>query len=188
MGKTLWKPGTMINPLPAVLVTCGSSPADWNVLTVAWTGTVCTNPAMCYISVRPERHSHHLIEENMEFTVNLTTEALARATDLCGVKSGRDIDKFAAAGLTPLPGRLVKSPVIAESPLSVECAVKQVLRLGSHDMFLAEVLGVLADESYIDPSTGRFALEDARLITYSHGHYYAQGAPLGHFGFSVRKK
>lgn len=188
MSKTLWKPGTMVNPLPAVLVTCGATPSEWNMLTVAWTGTICTDPAMCYISVRPERHSHALIEKEMEFTINLTTESMARATDWCGVRSGRDHDKFAATGLTPIPGELVKSPTIEESPLSIECAVTNIMRLGSHDMFMARVLGVRADDRYIDPATGRFDLEAARLIAYSHGHYYALGAHLGHFGFSVRKK
>ena len=187
MSKTLWKPGTMVNPLPAVLVTCGSGPEDWNLLTVAWTGTVCTEPAMCYISVRKERHSHALIERNMESTINLTTASMARATDWCGVRSGRDTDKFAATGLTPLPGLLVKSPTLEQSPLSIECAVTQIMRLGSHDMFMARVLGVRADERYIDPVSGRFDLEKARLLCYSHGHYYALGEHLGHFGFSVRK-
>ena len=187
MSKTLWKPGTMVNPLPAVLVTCGSGPEDWNLLTVAWTGTVCTEPAMCYISVRKERHSHALIERNMEFTINLTTAPMARATDWCGVRSGRDTDKFAATGLTPLPGLLVKSPTLEQSPLSIECAVTQIMRLGSHDMFMARVLGLPADERYIDPVSGRFDLEKARLLCYSHGHYYALGEHLGHFGFSVRK-
>ncbi|MCM1004704.1 MAG: flavin reductase family protein [Prevotella sp.] len=186
--KVLWKPGTMLNPLPAVLVTCGSSPQDWNLLTVAWTGTICTDPAMCYISVRKERHSHALIERNMEFTINLTTEEMARATDWCGVKSGRDIDKFKATGLTPIPGELVSSPTLKESPLSIECAVTEIMRLGSHDMFIARVLVVRADDRYIDPATGKFDLEKARLIAYSHGQYYTLGNNLGHFGFSVRKK
>lgn len=188
MGKIAWKAGTMINPLPAVLVTCGSTPKDWNMLTVAWTGTICTNPAMCYISVRPERHSHALIEDNMEFTINLTTEAMAQATDFAGVKSGRDINKFESTGLTPVPGELVSSPTLDESPLSIECRVKQIMRLGSHDMFIAEVLGVRADERYMNPDTGQFDLEAASLIAYSHGKYYSLGQMLGHFGYSVRKK
>lgn len=188
MGKVSWKAGTMINPLPAVLVTCGSKPADWNMLTVAWTGTICTNPAMCYISVRPERYSYPLIEKNMEFTINLTTVEMAHATDWCGVKSGRDVNKFAATGLTPIPGELVSSPTIAQSPLSIECAVTEIMHLGSHNMVIAKVLGVRADDKYIDPSSGRFDLENAHLLAYSHGHYYALGEHLGHFGFSVRKK
>ena len=184
----MWKPGTMVNPVPAVLVTCGSSPDDWNVLTVAWTGTLCTDPAMCYISVRKERHSYDLIERYMEFTINLTTEQMAHATDWCGVKSGRDVNKFKATGLTPIPGELVSSPTIEQSPLSIECAVTEILHLGSHDMFMARVLGVRADDRYIDPATGSFDLQKARLIAYSHGHYYALGQHLGRFGFSVRKK
>lgn len=177
----------MVNPLPAVLVTCGDNPRNWNMLTVAWTGTICTDPALCYISVRKERHSHALIEADMEFTINLTTRQMAQATDWCGVKSGRDTDKFKATGLTPLPGELVKCPTLAESPLSIECAVNEILRLGSHDMFIGRVLGVRADERYIDPQTGRFDLEKAGLISYSHGHYYELGSRIGHFGFSVRK-
>lgn len=188
MSKIMWKPGTMVNPLPAVLVTCGATPDEWNMLTVAWTGTICTDPAMCYISVRKERHSHALIEREMEFTINLTTEAMARATDWCGVRSGRDHDKFAATGLTPVAGELVRCPTLDESPLSIECAVTSIMRLGSHDMFMARVLGVRADERYIDPETGRFDLGRARLICYSHGHYQALGEHLGHFGFSVRKR
>lgn len=187
MAKIMWKPGTMLNPVPAILVSCGSSPADWNLITVAWTGTICTDPAMCYISIRPERHSHALIEQNMEFTINLTTTQMAHATDWCGVKSGRDIDKFKATGLTPIPGQLVKSPTLLESPLSIECAVTQIMRLGSHDMFMARILGVRADEKYIDPNTGKFDLQKADLIAYSHGQYHTLGQYIGHFGFSVRK-
>lgn len=188
MSKVTWKGGTMINPLPALLATCGASPQEWNMITVAWTGTVCTNPPMCYISVRPERHSHALIEKHMEFTLNLTTESMAAAVDWAGVRSGKDHDKWEATGLTPLPGEMVKSPVIDESPLSIECRVKEVRRLGSHDMFLAEVLCVRADERFIDPETGRFNLEEARLLAYSHGQYHGLTPSLGHFGFSVRKK
>lgn len=188
MGKVTWKGGTMINPLPALLATCGSSPADWNMLTVAWAGTICTNPPMCYISVRPERHSHALIESNMEFTLNLTTESMARATDWVGVRSGRDHNKWQATGLTPLPGEMVKSPTIEQSPLSIECRVTEIMRLGSHDMFMAEVLCVRADERYIDPDTGKFRLEDAHLIAYSHGQYHGLTPALGHFGFSVKKR
>lgn len=188
MGKVTWKGGTMINPLPALLVTCGANREEWNMLTVAWAGTVCTNPPMCYISVRPERHSYPLIVRNMEFTINLTTEDMARATDFCGVRSGRDLNKWEATGLTPLPGEMVKSPTIGQSPLSIECRVKQITRLGSHDMILAEVLCCRADEGYIDPQTGKFRLEDARLLAYSHGQYHGLTPTLGHFGFSVRKK
>lgn len=185
--KCNWKPGTLIYPLPAVLVGVGDNPENYNLLTIAWTGTVCTNPPMCYISVRPERHSYELIRRTGEFVINLTTEALARATDWCGVRSGRDYDKFEAMGLTPLPGLQVKAPVVAESPLSIECRVKQVIPLGSHDMFLAEVVGVQADERYIDPVTGKFSLEKAAPIVYSHGEYFRLGEMIGHFGWSVKR-
>lgn len=186
--KTTWKPGTLVYPLPAVLVSCGDSPENYNLLTIAWTGTVCTNPPMCYISVRPERHSYELIKRTGEFVINLTTEELARATDWCGVRSGRDHDKFREMGLTPLPGVEVKAPVLAESPLSIECRVKEILPLGSHDMFLAEVVAVQADDRYIDPESGKFSLDRARPIVYSHGEYFKLGEMLGHFGWSVKKK
>lgn len=185
--KIDWKPGTMINPVPAVLVTCGATPQEWNMLTIGWTGTVCTNPPMCYISVRPERHSHGLIEKTMEFTINLTTAEMARATDWAGVRSGRDYDKWKETGLTPLPGVAVASPTIAESPLSIECRVKSVMRLGSHDMFLAEVVNVRADSRYLDEQSGAFSFVDAGLIAYEHGLYRELGGIIGKFGFSVKK-
>lgn len=177
----------MLSPLPAVIVTCADAEGNSNMLTVAWVGTACTNPPMCYISVRPERHSYNMIRQTMEFTINLTTATMARATDLVGVKSGRDCDKWQLTGLTPEPGRMVQCPSIAQSPVSIECRVKSVVPLGSHDMFLAEVVGVSADEQYFDPETDRFDLEAANLICYTHGHYYDQGTRLGHFGFSVKK-
>ncbi|MBD5207529.1 MAG: flavin reductase family protein [Bacteroidales bacterium] len=188
MSKISWKPGTMINPLPAVLVTCGSTPDDWNMLTVAWTGTICTNPAMCYISVRPERHSYPLIVRNMEFTINLTTTDMARATDWAGVRSGGQYDKWKETGLTPIPGEMVASPTIDQSPLSIECRVKEIMHLGSHDMFIADVLNVRADSRWIDPETGAFNLEEAGLLVYSHGKYFSLGELIGKFGFSVKKK
>lgn len=186
--KTTWKAGTMINPLPALLVTCGNAPDNWNMLTIAWAGTICTNPPMCYISVRPERHSYPLLLSNMEFTINLTTQEMARAVDFCGVRSGRDLNKWEATGLTPQPGEMVSSPAIEQSPLSIECRVKEIMKLGSHDMLIADVLCCRADEALIDPATGRFRLEDAHLLAYSHGAYHSLGPSLGHFGFSVRKK
>jgi flavin reductase (DIM6/NTAB) family NADH-FMN oxidoreductase RutF len=186
--KRSWKPGTMIYPLPAVIVTCGSSPEDSNMLTVAWTGTINTDPAMCYISVRPERYSYEIIKRQMEFTINLTTAAMARQTDWVGVRSGRDFDKWKETGLTPAPGVMVKAPYIDESPLSIECQVTSILPLGSHHMFIAKVVNVLADERFIDPETDRFDLSKAGLLNYNHGHYYSQGEELGHFGFSVKKK
>ncbi len=185
--KEIWKPGTMLNPLPVVLVSCAHEGVS-NLITVAWTGTVCTNPPMLYISVRPERFSYGLIKASGEFTVNLVTEALARATDWCGVRSGCDHDKWKVCGLTPEPGVEVRCPSVKESPLSIECRVRSVTSLGSHDMFLADVVAVLADGSYIDSATGRFDLARAGLVSYSHGHYYGLGPELGRFGFSVMKK
>lgn len=185
--KERWKPGTMLNPLPAVLVTCGDAECS-NLITVAWTGTINTNPPMLYISVRPERYSYGLIRDNMEFTVNLTTAGMARATDWCGVRSGRDYDKWAETGLTPEPGVDVRCPRVAESPLSIECRVRRILPLGSHHMFVADVVGVYADSSLIDPGTGAFDLGRAGMLVYSHGAYYATGEKLGRFGFSVKKK
>ena len=174
----------MINPLPAIIVSCGDSVENSNLITVAWVGTICSDPAMCYISVRPSRHSYPIIKENMQFTLNLTTEAMAKATDWIGVRSGRDYDKWKETGLTPKPGEKVTCPYIDESPLCIECRVKSIMPLGSH----AEVVNVLADEEYFDPETDAFRIEDARLISYNHGHYYAQGSQLGRFGFSVMKK
>ena len=186
--KQSWKPGTMIYPLPAVLVSCGSTAQTRNLITVAWTGTVCTNPAMCYISVRPERYSYEIIKQEMQFTINLTTADMARAVDWCGVKSGRDYDKWKEMKLTPVDGVAVSSPYIDEAPLSIECKVKEIIPLGSHHMFLAEVVNVLADEKYLDPETGAFDLGRAGLINYSHGAYYMQGDKIGKFGWTVQKK
>lgn len=187
MAKLSWRPGTQVYPLPAVIVTCGDCRENWNMLTVAWTGTICSDPAMCYISVRPERFSYPLIVKNMEFTINLTTVEMAHATDWVGVRSGRDYDKFKETGLTPLPGEKVASPTIAESPVSIECRVKNIVRLGSHDMFVAEVLNVRADDRFFDES-GRFMLEKAGMLVYNHGFYHELGPMIGKFGFSVQKK
>ncbi|MBR5493248.1 MAG: flavin reductase family protein [Alistipes sp.] len=186
--KQSWKPGTMIYPLPAVLISCGESEQEYNLFTVAWTGTVCTNPPMCYISVRPERHSYEIIKRTGEFVINLTTASLARATDWCGVRSGRDYDKFSEMGLTAEAAAVVKAPIVAESPVSIECRVKQIVPLGSHDMFIADVVNVLVDEEYINPETGKLELERADMIAYSHGEYFRLGKAVGHFGWSVRKK
>ena len=188
MGKVSWKPGTMIYPLPALMVSCGSDESDYNILTVAWTGTVCTNPPVCYISLRPERHSYEIIKRTGEFVLNLTTRALARATDWCGVRSGRDFNKFSEMHLTPIKGEVVSSPVIAQSPLNIECRVRQIVPLGSHDMFIADVVNVQADDSLIDLKTGHFDLEKAQLIAYSHGQYYDLGRRIGKFGWSVERK
>lgn len=188
MGKVGFKPGTLIYPLPAVMVSCGDIDGEKNILTVAWTGTICSDPAMCYISVRKERYSHHLIESSREFVINLTTQKLAYATDWCGVKSGRDFDKFKEMKLTSERGQIVKAPLIGESPLNIECRVTEVKELGSHDMFLAEVVAIDAEESLIDKGTGAFQLNHAQPLAYSHGRYYGLGERLGGFGFSVKKK
>ena len=186
--KIPFKPGTMIYPLPAVMVTCGDEPDNWNIITVAWTGTLCSDPPMCYVSIRPSRHSHALISRTGEFVINLTTAALARQTDWCGVRSGRDCNKFREMGLHTEPAQLVKAPLIRESPLCIECRVREVNPLGTHDMFMADVVAVDAEESLIDHSTGQFQLNHAGPLAYSHGRYYALGERLGGFGFSVKKK
>ena len=186
--KVPFKPGTLIYPLPVVMVSCGDEPQNYNIITVAWTGTVCTEPPMCYISVRPQRHSYEIIKRTGEFVINLSTVDLARATDWCGVRSGKDVKKFKEMHLTPAAGQVVKAPLIAESPLNIECKVAGIQRLGSHDMFLANVVAVNAEEGLIDKSTGAFQLNHARPIAFSHGKYYALGEKLGGFGFSVKKK
>lgn len=188
MGKQIWKPGNMVYPLPAVMVSTADKKGNTNILTIAWTGTVCTNPAMVYISVRPERYSYHMIKESGEFVINLTTEELIRATDFCGVRSGKDMDKWKECRLTE--GRAVSleyAPVIEESPVNIECKVKSVHELGSHHMFLAEVTAVQADEKYMDEN-GKFELNKTGLLAYSHGEYLGLGKRLGTFGYSVRKK
>ena len=186
--KQSWKPGTLIYPLPAVLVSCGATPEEYNMLTIAWTGTVCTDPPMCYISVRKERHSYDIIRRTGEFAINLTTEDMARATDWCGVRSGRNENKWEATGLTPMANGHISAPIIAESPLSICCKVREVVELGTHDMFIADVVGIEADERFIDPETGKFSLDKAKPIVYSHGEYFTLGKLIGHFGWSVRKK
>ena len=178
----------MLNPLPAVLVSCGDEPDEYNVFTAAWTGTVCSDPPLCYVSIRPERHSHDIVERHMAFTLNLTTRDLARATDWCGVRSGRDYDKWHEMGLTPVKGIKVAAPYIEEAPMSIECRVRDIMRLGTHDMFLAEVVNVIADDRYLDPDTGAFDFKRANLIAYCHGEYFELGETIGHFGWSVKKK
>ncbi len=186
MEKELWKPGNMLYPLPVVMVTCQEG-GKANIITVAWAGTVCTNPPMLSISVRPERHSHGMIERTGEFVVNLTTKALTAACDYCGVKSGRDVDKFRETGLTAVPAAKVQAPLIGESPVNLECKVTQILRLGSHDMFLAEVVGVQVNKEYMN-ERGKFELAKSEPVVYSHGEYYGLGELLGTFGYSVRKE
>ena len=191
MSKQIWKPGNMLYPLPAVMVSCGryAAPGDearCNIFTAAWTGTICSDPAMTYVSIRPSRYSHGMIRETGEFVINLTSAALTQAMDFCGVRSGRDIHKFKQLGLTPQKAAYVSAPLIEESPVNLECRVTQILPLGSHDMFMAEILSVRVDEALLDDQ-GRLQLEKAHLTAYSHGTYYELGKPLGTFGYSVRK-
>ena len=171
--KQDWKPGTMIYPLPAVLVSCGSTPEEYNILTIAWTGTICTNPPMCYISVRPERHSYEILKRNMEFVINLTT---------------KDYNKFEEMHLTPGRSTVVNAPLIEESPLCIECRVKEIMSLGSHDMFIADVVNVRADDRNLNPETGKLELAEANPLVYVHGGYYELGEKIGKFGWSVEKK
>ena len=186
--KVPFKPGTLIYPLPAVMVSCGDAPENSNIITIGWTGTVCSDPPMCYISVRHERYSYDIIKRTGEFVINLTTVDLARITDWCGVRSGRDYNKFKEMHLTPQQGQLVKAPLIGESPLNIECRVRDIRPLGSHDMFLADVVAIDAEERLIDKSTGAFQLNHAQPLAYSHGKYYSLGEKLGSFGFSVKKQ
>ena len=186
--KISWKPGTMIYPLPALLISCGSTPEEYNLFTASWAGTICSDPAMCYVSIRPERHSYEIIRRNMEFVINLTTEELARATDWCGVRSGRDYNKFEEMQLTPGPSEKVSAPIVMEAPLSIECRVKEIVSLGTHDMFIAEVLNVQADSRYLNEETGKWNLDESLPLVYVHGGYYKLGEKLGHFGWSVKKK
>ena len=186
MSKQSWKPGNLLYPVPAVLVTCQDKDGKDNVLTVAWAGTICSSPVMLSISVRKERYSHHMIKDTGEFVVNLTTKRLLRATDYCGVRSGRDEDKFESMHLTKGKAEKVKPPIIVESPVNLECKVKQIVELGSHDMFVAEVVNVQISDVYMDEK-GSFHLNESELIAYSHGEYYSLGDKLGTFGWSVRK-
>lgn len=187
MAKQTWKSGNMVYPLPAVMVSCQREGEKPNIITVAWTGTICTNPAMLYISVRPERYSYDILKETGEFVVNLTTKRLARATDYCGVRSGRDVDKFKEMNLTPMKSEQVGAPLIAESPVNIECKVTEIKELGSHHMFLAKVLAVHVDEEYLDEK-GKFQLNKTGLMAYSHGEYLELGKGIGTFGYSVKKK
>lgn len=188
MGRQIWRPGNMLYPLPAVMVSAADREGNSNILTVAWTGTICSDPAMLYISVRPERYSYHMIKETGEFVVNLTTEKLAYATDWCGVRSGRDVDKWKEMKLTKGKAeKLEYAPIIQESPVNIECKVTEVKELGSHHMFLAEVKAVQVDEKYMKKN-GKFELNSTGLLTYSHGQYLSLGTSLGTFGWSVRKK
>ena len=184
--KRSLKAGTMIYPIPAVMVSCGATAEEYNILTVAWTGTICSEPPMCYVSIRPERHSYDIIKRTGALVVHLTTVPLAVATDWCGVRSGRDFDKFAHCGLTPEQSAVVAAPSIGEAPVAIECRVKEILPLGSHDMFIADVVNVAVDESLIDAETGKLDLQRAELLCYSHGEYFGLGALVGTFGYSVK--
>jgi flavin reductase (DIM6/NTAB) family NADH-FMN oxidoreductase RutF len=187
MAKQQWKPATILNPVPAVMVTCSDSTGKPNIITLAWAGTINSEPPMVSISVRKERYSYNLIKERGEFVINLTTEKLAYAADYCGVKSGRDTDKFLQMSLTPEKASKVSVPLIKESPVNIECVVKNVLELGSHHMFIAEVVAVNVDENLLN-AKGKLCLEKAHLICYSHGEYWSLEKPLGYFGYSVTKK
>lgn len=187
MSKINFKPGNMLYPLPAIMVSCGDINSKSNIITVAWTGTICTNPPMVYISVRPERYSYNMIKETGEFVINLTTQKLAYATDYCGVRSGKDVDKWKECHLTPIAADTVKCPMISEAPVNIECKVKEIKALGSHHMFIADVTAVHADDKYIDKKNS-FQLNEAGLIIYSHGEYRSMGKTLGKFGYSVSRK
>jgi flavin reductase (DIM6/NTAB) family NADH-FMN oxidoreductase RutF len=187
MSKLMWKPGTMLYPVPAVMVSCKNSKEESNIITIAWTGIICSDPAMLYISVRPERHSYNMIKESGEFVVNLPTSKLAFAVDYAGVRSGRDVNKFEQLKLTAVKGNMVAAPYIDECPVNLECKVKDIIKLGTHDMFIGEIMCVNVDESLLD-STGKLQLNSADLMCYNHGEYRSLADSLGTFGFSVRKK
>lgn len=187
MSRQFWRPSNMLYPVPPVMVSCADEEGRSNIMTAAWTGTICSDPVMVSVSIRPERYSHDIIARTGEFVINLTTEKLAYAADFCGVRSGREIDKFEHLHLTKVPSRLVSAPSIGESPVCLECVVTGIEKLGTHDLFLAKVVQVSVDEQYLDEK-GRFALEDAGLVAYVHGRYFSLGRDLGSFGFSVRKK
>ncbi|VAW22190.1 Flavoredoxin [hydrothermal vent metagenome] len=177
----------MIYPLPAVMVSCGVKPEEYNIITIAWTGTICSDPPMCYISVRPSRHSYEIIKRTGEYVINLTTKELAKATDWCGCRSGKDFNKWKEMGLTPAPARVVKAPIIDEAPINIECKVKEIIDLGVHQMFISEVVNVIADEAFLDEK-GAFSFAKSNPLVYSHGHYFELGKRIGKFGWSVEKK
>lgn len=186
MGKLVWKPGTLVYPVPAVMVSCGDINSEKNIITIAWTGTINSDPAMTYISVRKERYSYDIIKNTGEFVINLTTEAIVKACDYCGVKSGRDVDKFKEMNLTAQKASQINAPIIYESPVNIECRVKEIIPLGTHDMFLAEVVAVNVSDEFLD-ETGKFHFNASKPVCYSHGHYYSLGKYLGKFGYSIQK-
>jgi flavin reductase (DIM6/NTAB) family NADH-FMN oxidoreductase RutF len=187
MEKEFWRPGNMLYPIPAIMVSCADEQHRPNIITVAWAGTICSNPAMVSVSIRKERYSYDIIKNSREFVINLVTKELVRQADYCGVKSGREVDKFKEMHLTPMKGKIVSAPLIGESPVSLECTVKDIIPLGTHDMFLGEVVNVAVDKKYMDEK-GKFHLNKSGLIVYSHGEYYGLGDLLGKFGYSVKKK
>lgn len=187
MARTYWKPGTIVYPLPAVMVSCGENPEEYNIITIAWTGTINSDPPMCYISVRPGRHSYDIIKRTGEYVINLTTEKLAKATDWCGCRSGRKYNKWKEMNLTPAPAKMVKAPIIEESPVNIECRVKDIVELGSHHMFISEVVSVSVDDTYMNEEQA-FSFSKANPLVYSHGHYFGIGKRIGKFGWSVEKK
>ena len=187
MARTYWKPGTIIYPLPAVMVSCGVNPEEYNIITIAWTGTINSDPPMCYISVRPGRHSYDIIKNSGEYVINLTTEKLAKATDWCGCRSGKKYDKWKEMNLTPAPAKIVKAPIIAESPVNIECRVKDIVELGTHHMFVSDVVSVSVDDEYMNEQQA-FSFSKANPLVYSHGHYFGLGKRVGKFGWSVEKK
>lgn len=186
MGKSIWKPGTVLYPVPAVMVSCGNSENVSNIITIAWTGIINSGPPMTYISVRPERYSYNIIKDNKEFAINLVTEALTKACDFCGVRSGKDIDKFKEMKLTKAKASKINAPIIYESPVNIECSVKDIIHLGTHDMFISEVVAVNVSDEYMD-NAGKFHFNKSKPICYSHGEYFSLGKSLGKFGFSVKK-
>ena len=187
MAKQIWKPGNMVYPAPAVMVSVADKAGNTDIITAAWTGNICSDPAMTYVSVRPERFSYHMIEETQCFVINLTTKGLAKATDYCGVRSGRNVNKWKETGLTPEKADHIPAPLIGESPVNIECQVVNHLDLGSHTMFIAKVLAVHVEEAYMDEK-GEFDLTAAGLMAYAHGEYLELGKKIGAFGFSVKKK
>jgi flavin reductase (DIM6/NTAB) family NADH-FMN oxidoreductase RutF len=187
MAKINWKPGNMVYPLPAVMVSCGETPEEYNILTVSWTGTICSDPPMCYISVRPERHSYEIIKRTGQYVINLTTEKLARETDWCGCRTGAKFNKWKEMNLTPVKGEKVSAPIIAEAPVNIECVVKNIVPLGTHDMFVADVVNIQVDDGYLDDD-GLFRLAGTEPLVYNHGFYYRLGQKIGKFGWSVEKK
>lgn len=185
--KQHWRPGTMLSPIPAAIITACNQKGESNLFTASWTGILNSDPPMCYVSIRPERYSYPMVKETMQFAINLTTAAMAKATDLVGVTSGRNGDKWASSGLTPCKAKIVDCPLVAESPVSLECQVREIMPLGSHDLFIADIVSVAVDDAYINPQTGKLDLKKSNLLVYAHGEYFTLGDFAGYFGWSVKK-